>query len=179
MLALALLALITISSAVVTCPGTQGTAYLGCNSISAAHCAHYYELTASGAVTICIVISGACSSTSFPCRPICNGTTLTSDCTTISASNCDGYYSTDATGKFTCAIDPSTGNCAVPALKYYCTTSGQAACSGTGGTGTSGCAAATTQATCTARWEGPYNGQKNQCAWDATGLYCYVGKPCF
>lgn len=129
----------------------------------------------SGTITICLVISGACSSTSFPCRPICNGTTLTTDCTTVSASVCKGYYSTDATGKFNCAIDPSTGNCGPPAIKYYCTTSGQIACSGTGGTSSSG---ATAQAACEIRWMGPYIGEKHQCQWDSLFNKCYIGTPC-
>ena len=162
------------------CPGTMGTNPLGCVNMPASKCIHYYQLDqSSGRIYDCYTVNGECRPKLYHCEPICNGTLYAADCATAPRTYCGGYYSSDSTGSFTCVYNPANNKCAAPAVKFYCTLGGQVQCNGQGwGEDSPGCGGATTQADCIARWLGPVVGQKNQCAWDSTYGYCYVGRPC-
>lgn len=177
-----LIALVSLASASFfpTCNGTIMTS--GCMGIPAAQCLHYYSASMVNGVAFMsscyLPRPGECWESSG-CYPTCTGTTYIANCVNASANYCAGYYSTDSSGSYTCALNTATNKCVVPSPRYPCTPNGSVQCNGPYGYATGwSCASFTTQATCSNAWLGPFNGQKNQCAWDAAGNYCYLGKPC-
>lgn len=175
---IALLALLALSSATV-CVGTASVP--DCFALNRAKCSHSYQLLSSGVVSPCnLGVGDTCRNfgSAIQCTPLCNGTILIAACSSAPRTYCGGYYQTTSAGSVSCVLNPSTNKCVVPANPYYCSPTGSVVCNGQGYAEGWSCEGFTTQATCTASWMGPFNGQKNQCQWDPTYNVCYLGAPC-
>lgn len=180
LLLLLILVLVSVPST-SACEATVGVQSCILTPIRA--CLHSYQLyggtwrqchaiAAPNGTLQCIIVG------TTPCTPYCNGTAFIANCSSAPASYCLNYYSTDSGGSYQCGLT-TAGLCGLPQSKYYCDPTHSIQCVGNQGWAwnSPGCAGATTQADCQTRWMINL-GQKNQCEWDATYGFCYMGVPC-